>query len=380
MRILINAFSARQGGGQTYLINLLQFIPDGFPHEIFLLAPAALRLPVSHPGVTRIAVGTPVENPLFRALWERVRLPALIRDLRADLLFCPGGVIGAAPPEGCKTATMFRNLIPFDLAQRRRYPLGYQRVRNWLLQRVMLASMKQADLIIFLSDFARRVIERAAGGPLERWVLIPHGVGPRFKTAGRADIPRPQWLPAEGYLLYVSSLDYYKAQIEIVQGYALLKERGDLREKLLLVGPENPDYGRRVRTEVARLGLQSEVLIPGARPYEELPALYHHAFMNIFASEAENCPNILLEALGSGRPILCSNRPPMPDFGGDAVAYFDPASPQEFADSVLALRGDAPRMAALAALAAQRVALYGWENAARMTWDALGKLKGPDVR
>lgn len=380
MRILINAFSARQGGGQTYLINLLQFIPDGFPHEIFLLAPAALRLPVSHPSVTRIAVGAPVENPLFRALWERVRLPALIRELRADLLFCPGGVIGAAPPEGCRTVTMFRNLIPFDLAQRRRYPLGYQRVRNWLLQRAMLASMKRADLIIFLSDFARRVIERAAGGPLERWVLIPHGVGPRFKTAGRMDISRPQWLPAEGYLLYVSSLDYYKAQIEIVQGYALLRERGVLREKLLLVGPENPDYGRRVRAEVARLGLQGEVLIPGARPYEELPALYHHAFLNIFASEAENCPNILLEALGSGRPILCSSRPPMPDFGGDAVAYFDPASPREFADRVLALSGDAPRMAALAALAAQRVALYDWESTARMTWDALGKLKGPDVR
>lgn len=370
MRLLINALSARQGGGQSYLVNLLQSIPDGFPHDIYLLAPAALNL-ASHPKLRRVPVRAPVESPVFRALWERVRLPALIRELHADVLFCPGGVVGAKPPRGCKTVTMFRNMIPFDRTQRRRYPPGYQRARNWLLQQLLLAGMKRADLVIFLSDFARRVIESAVGASLSNSVLIPHGVAPRFRTAGRTDIPRPTWLPTEGYLLYVSTLDYYKAQIEIVRGYALLRKRSDLREKLLLVGPENPAYGRRVRGEVARLGLQGDVIIPGMLPYGELPALYHHALMNVFASESENCPNILLEALGSGRPILCSNRPPMPEFGGDAVDYFDPASPEEFAERVLALRGDAPRCSVLAARAVQRSLLYDWGSTARMTWKVL---------
>jgi len=374
MRLLINALSARQGGGQTYLINLLQFIPDGFPHQIYLLAPAALKLPISQSSVTRVAVSAPVENPVFRALWERVRLPAVIRELRVDVLFCPGGVVGTAPTERCKTVAMFRNMIPFDLAQRRRYPLGYQRMRNWLLQRLVLSGLKRADLVIFISDFARRVIEGAAGGPLKRWALIPHGVGPRFRTAGRTDLVRPRWLPAEGYLLYVSTLDYYKAQIEVVQGYALLRKRRNLREKLLLVGAENPDYARRVRAEVARLGLQNDVIIPGPVPYDEMPALYHYAIFNIFASESENCPNILLEALGAGRPILCSNRPPMPEFGGDAVVYFDPALPQDFADRALALRDDAQRGAALAARAVQRSSLYDWSNTARKTWEALANV------
>jgi glycosyltransferase involved in cell wall biosynthesis len=270
-------------------------------------------------------------------------------------------------------------MIPFDLDQRRRYPLGYQRTRNWLLQRLLLAGLKRADLVIFISDHARRVFERAANGPLRRWVLIPHGVGPRFRTAGRTDLARSRWLPAEGYLLYVSTLDYYKAQLEVVQGYALLRKRG-LHEKLLLVGAENPSYGRRVRNEVAKLGLQDDVIIAGALPYDEMPALYHHAALNIFASESENCPNVLLEALGAGRPILCSNRPPMPEFGGDAVAYFDPASPQEFADCAQALRADPQRGAALATRAVQRSLLYDWGNTASMTWEALGSAGEADTR
>jgi len=377
MRILINALSARRGGGETYLVNLLQHLPENFPHRILVLAPATLQLAVTHESVTSIRVAAPVDNPVIRAVWERVRLPGLIREFDAGLLFCPGGIINARAPDGCRTVTMFRNMIPFDAAQRRRYPPGYQRLRNWLLNRLMLASMQRADLVIFLSDFGHQVIERAAGGTLPPCALIPHGIAPQFRTAGQSGVPRPAWLPAEEYLLYVSTLDFYKAQVEVVQGFALYRKCPGTREKLVLVGPENPVYARRVRAEVARLRLESEVLITGPRPHAELSALYHHARLNLFASEAENCPNILLEALGSGRPVLCSNRPPMPEFGGDAVAYFDPGSPREIADGLAALLADPLRMATLAERAAQRSLRYDWSATSRATWAAIEALDQP---
>ena len=39
----------------------------------------------------------------------------------------------------------------------------------------------------------------------------------------------------------------------------------------------------------------------GAIPHDTLPAVYHHALISIFASESENCPNILLESLAASR-------------------------------------------------------------------------------
>jgi glycosyltransferase involved in cell wall biosynthesis len=376
MKILINSFSARQGGGQTYLINLLKFLPRDYPHEVFVLAPDDLDLAVDRPNITRLRVAAPVENPFFRALWEKFRLPGLIRNFGIKVLFCPGGIIGTAPPAGCKTVTMFRNMIPFDLEQRRRYPLGYQRLRNWLLNKLMLSSLLRADKVIFISDYARQVIERAARRTFTASVTIPHGINPQFKTAEHRDVPRPAWLPDTGYLLYVSTLDFYKAQIEVVRGFALMKEQRPTREKLILVGPENADYGRRVRDEIARHQLEAEVILTGPLPYRDLPALYHHALINVFASESENCPNILLEALASGRPVVCSDKPPMPEFGGDAVVYFDPRSPENLAARLLGLIDDTAQMTALSAKARERALRYDWDNAARQTWSAIAKLEG----
>jgi len=113
------------------------------------------------------------------------------------------------------------------------------------------------------------------------------------------------------------------------------------------------------------------VVIPGNRPYAELPAANHHALVTVFASEAENCPNVLLEAMASGKPILCSNRPPMPEFGGDAVWYFDPANVEQLAMQLLRLLREPDSCAALGAHAAERSRRYDWDETARRTWAAL---------
>ncbi|MGA3301484.1 MAG: glycosyltransferase [Candidatus Acidiferrales bacterium] len=73
----------------------------------------------------------------------------------------------------------------------------------------------------------------------------------------------PGWLPAEGYFLYASTLDYYKGQLAVVRAYRQLKQQRHTPEKLILAGPEYPEYGRLVREEVRKLRLEDDVLIPG---------------------------------------------------------------------------------------------------------------------
>lgn len=378
LRILINAFSARQGGGQTYLINLLQHRPAGSDIEIFLLAPPSLKLPDGIQGVSRLQTDFPVENPFLRALWEKFWLPVLLRRLKVDVFFCPGGTVGAQAPRSCKTVTMFRNMLPFDLKQRKKYPLGYDRLRNWLLNKSLLRSMLNADLVIFISEYAQSVIEKIAHGPLKKSVVIYHGINPSFRVQPGEKLPRPEWLPTTGYFLYVSTLDVYKAQIEVVQAYAILKNKRQTAEKLLLVGFENAWYGKKVREEIIRLGLENDVTVVGSIPYDQLPAVYQRAAINIYASETENCPNILLEALAAGRPIVSSNRQPMPEFGGDAVVYFDPSSPLELAEAIISVFDDPVRREQLSLNAYERSQLYDWQRSAQLTWNAIENLVAED--
>jgi len=116
------------------------------------------------------------------------------------------------------------------------------------------------------------------------------------------------------------------------------------------------------------------VMLTGNIPYEQMPGLYQHALVNIFASECENCPNILLEALAAGRPVFSSNCAPMTEFAGDAAVYFAPKAPDELGEKLASVLADADRMKTLANAAKERSQLYDWSSTARITWKVIQQL------
>ncbi|MGN6087579.1 glycosyltransferase family 4 protein [Trinickia sp.] len=367
MRILINAYSARLGGGQTYLINLLRRLPEDPSLELLVYAPASLELP-NDPRIERLTSKWPTTNPIARALWERLVLPKVLRARSVDVLFCPGGVIATRVPRGCRKVTMFRNMMPFDMRARLALPFGPQRARLWLLERVMLKSMAAADLVIFISEFAREVI--ASRISVRQSVTIPHGVPEAFKTADRA-IERPPFVPEDDYILYVSRFDLYKHHFEVVSAYARLPEALRSRYRLLLIGESDMPEADRVRELIAHHGLGERVVILGAVKYPLLPAAYRHAALILFASSCENCPNILLEALGAGRPVLSSSVDPMPEFAGDAARYFDPRKPEEIEAAMLDVLQNPALASELGDRASERSRRYDWSKTAEATWQRI---------
>jgi glycosyltransferase involved in cell wall biosynthesis len=178
-------------------------------------------------------------------------------------------------------------------------------------------------------------------------------------------------VPPGEYLLYVSTLDFYKAQVEVVRAFSLLRERRPTREKLVLAGPEYGPYGALVRDEIRKLGLEGDVVVTGEKPYESLPGAYRHAKLVVFASECEVCPNILLEAMAAGRPLVCSRRQPMPEFARDAVRYFDPAAPEELAREVAAVIDRPDVLEDLARRAEARSRDFDWARTTARTWEAI---------
>lgn len=367
MKVVINALSARLGGGQTYLKNLLMHLPGQQELDVLIFAPDGLQLPMD----SRIRRGTtiwPTANPVLRTLWEKFALPRILAKEKAQVLFCPGGVIASRVPTGCKTVTMFRNMIPFDPAALARIPLGLQKLRNVILKRVMLRSMANADLTIFISDHARSVIHALTR--VRNPVTIPHGISATFRTHSQK-LPRPAWLPIGEYLLYVSRFDVYKHQLEVAMAFAAMPTVLSSGYKLLLVGELDEVLVRQVTDLARQKGLEDQILVVGPIAYDELPAAYHHAKVNLFASSCENCPNILLEALGAGRPVLSSDVMPMPEFGADAAGYFSPTDPKSICDALTQVLQSESRSNELATAAARRSADFDWVNTSRATWQQI---------
>jgi glycosyltransferase involved in cell wall biosynthesis len=184
-------------------------------------------------------------------------------------------------------------------------------------------------------------------------------------------LPRPGGVPAGDYLLYVSRFDVYKHHFEVVSAYASLPPGLRKRCSLVLVGECHMAEAARVQRLIAEKRLESQVVIVGAVPYAALPAFYRHARATVFASSCENCPNILLEALGAGRPVVSSNVMPMPEFGGENLAYFSPYDAADIAAKLHAVLTDEAHASSLARAARERSQRYDWTATARETWQSI---------
>ena len=145
-------------GARPYIKKLIEHLKYDRNYSVIAIAFKKSSLKIPREDVEKIVINWPVENQLLRTLWEILILPLLMKKLKIDLLFCPGGVISNFMPKNIKSATMFRNMTPFDEEQTRKNTIfGLKKMRNIILKKVMLRSMQKADLVIFISQFARQV-------------------------------------------------------------------------------------------------------------------------------------------------------------------------------------------------------------------------------
>lgn len=366
-RILLSALSARRGGGLTYLRNVVGTFPRGQGHQLAILSSAPIEGLPRHPDVEWVAAPQWTVRPIprfllgsfyFRHIWPGRH--------DYDLVYFAGGSFDLKLPRRVKTAVAFRNMLPFDLDSARRYPLGWMRFRHWLLKYVQSHAFRTADLVIFISDYARQVIDalvRRRGTA----AVIPHGVTP---TNASLDPVIAGRLPKR-FVLYLSILDVYKAQVELVEAWAAMRRDRATPEKLVLAGPESGAYADTVRATIRRHGLKDEVILLGEVRHDQVFDLARRAALNVFMSACENCPNIMLELMRVGRPMLISDRQPMPELGGPDLDYVDPYDVPAVAAALARLLDDPERRAWVADLAYRQSERYTWDDAGRRTWDAI---------
>ncbi len=273
-------------------------------------------------------------------------------------------------PKSIVSATALRNMLPFDERERKRFPLlSYIRFKLWLLRYVFLKSYKMADKVVFISEYSKSVVKVFIPDIDAKSVVIPHGLNSLFLNS-QTSYKLPEYLKENQFYLYVSILDVYKAQKEIIKAWKMLSDEG-FEYPLVLVGPKYNEYGEEVVAMIDELGLQEKVIYLGKVDYEKLPGLYKSARALLFASSCECCPNILLEKLAAGKPVVCSNVEPMPEFGEDAAVYFDPYDPKTLVKQVKQMEEDPEKMKKLANKAGEQALKFDWKQTVKKTIDFL---------
>jgi glycosyltransferase involved in cell wall biosynthesis len=229
--------------------------------------------------------------------------------------------------------------------------------------------MKRADGVIFLTDYAAKVIQRVTG-KLQCVSIIPHGVGLEFKQTTSGGL----WSEDPGRVvrcLYVSNTAMYKHQWMVVRAIGALRKRGH-NVSLLLAGGGGGRAQRLLDEEIAQTDPRREFIESlGFVRHDEIPGLLAKADVFIFASSCENMPNTLVEAMSSGLPIACSDRGPMPEVLKDGGVYFDPESSASIAVAIEKIIADGELRISIAKRAKELSEQYSWSRCASETWEFL---------
>ena len=184
---------------------------------------------------------------------------------------------------------------------------------------------------------------------------IPNGVDTeRFSPASRADGEIVE-------LLFVGRLSSQKGVNILLAALAQLPARWHLR----IVG-DGPERASLVAL-AASLGIAERVTFHGWAQREELPALYRAADIFVFPSLDEGMPNVVLEALASGLPIVATRIAGNEQLvaHGDNGALVPAGDAGAFADALAPLLADSSARRRMGARSREiAVQSYSWARSA----------------
>ncbi len=372
--VAIDASNIRAGGGLTHLCELLAATEPGeYGIEwvrVYGGKSTLQNLPIRD-------WLEPIHDPRLdmglvqRIAWQNGTLHNL-RAEKVDVLFTPGASITSSD---VPIVSMSQNLLPFEVRERRRYGLSFRRWRYEVLRRTQARSFMSACGVVFLTEYARRLVVAQLSHPPEQIAVIPHGISGRFQCPPRAQKGLEHYSKENPFrLLYISTVGLYKHQWHVADAIGLLRGEG-IPVAVDFVGQVGDTSLRKLQDAMYRWDPKhAYIWYQGPVPYAKIQDTYRSADAFVFASSCENMPIILLEAMASGLPVACSNRGPMPEVLGNAGVYFDPEKPDEIADSLRLLMTDPALREHCAWSAFERSKSYSWERCADETFSFLAEV------
>ncbi len=176
---------------------------------------------------------------------------------------------------------------------------------------VTRAKKRVIDRMILLLCLRLSAKVVAVSHAIANWILIEHpsmssrvqvienGVDESFLKVGAHRL----WTAHSPFtLITVGSLIPRKEISSIVEALVLVTATQDIQLNIIGSGPEESE----LRKMVARLDLLQQVRFLGSVTPESMPNLLSCADMLILASSSEGRPNVILEAMAAGVPVIAS--------------------------------------------------------------------------
>jgi glycosyltransferase involved in cell wall biosynthesis len=366
MRIAVNAIFLQKDhleGYGHYVNEIFSRIVQQHPeHEfIFVFDRPYDEKFIFSSNVKAMVVSPAARHPLAFKYWYDVKLPRALRPYKIDVLVQPYGFCSL-------TTSIPQILVVHDLAflHYPKFISWYQRLYYNLFTKSFLKKAKQ---VVAVSDFTRSDIIKYYQISSQKLSVV-HG-------AARKDFVPLSWFDREDvkagfsdgreYFLFIGGIHPRKNLMNLLKAFSLFKKWQQSNMKLLVVGRlawQYDDILQKLKTYKYR----DDVVLLGYQPEEQLALLTASAYALVYPSYFEGFGLPILEAMQAETPVITSDTSSMPEIGGNAALYADPADPDAIAKQMLFLYKNEAERTGLVGAGTIRAKEFSWDKSAEQVW------------
>jgi glycosyltransferase involved in cell wall biosynthesis len=180
-------------------------------------------------------------------------------------------------------------------------------------------SIKNADLIICISESTRQDLLRLYQVPLEKTAVVHLAHHPIFSVAIKSKDKREK-----EFILFIGNRSRYKGFDTLLEAFASWKQ-----QDMDLVCAGGGEWSEMETQKISKYGLLKRLTLFPQTSDEHLAELYNQASAFVYPSHYEGFGIPLLEAMACGCPIVASRIPSFVEVARDVPFYFTPGKSEE---------------------------------------------------
>ena len=243
-----------------------------------------------------------------------------------------------------------------DVPRRQPDPPSY-RWLYLLLKPIIRAIWESASGVVACSEGLRELAQETA--PDIKMHVIPDGLDlNRFEATQRDPSPEKVRILTIGRLIPRKGFQF------LIRALPQIVENAAYNFEIEIVG-DGP-YQKELLTLATDLDVTRYLRFAGSVPYSELPQKYREADIFILPSLAEGMPLVVLEAMGTGLPIVASRVQGIEELVAADIngALFDPGDADGLARSLVKLINAGKARLEMGRASVERVKPYDWKHIA----------------
>lgn len=258
--------------------------------------------------------GTNIIGRIIERIGQSIRAKHIIKVWKADILYCPFGVVNFHV-RGIETISTIHDI------QHEFYPEFFSKKEFWARRLLYSSIARRAKSVICISEYTKETFCDKYRYPKEKAEVVYNAIQNRFNECDDSILERLE-LSKRNYILYPANFWQHKNHKRLICAFSqFAKKRSKI--KLVLTGNMFSQY-EKLQGYIEKYNMKDRVVAAGYIDEDQLYALMKHCKGLIFPSLFEGFGIPVIEAMQMYKPIACSNAASLPEIGCDSLFYFDP--------------------------------------------------------